>query len=68
MMEGAGRETQLFNLAENPNEYLAEHGRQGEMETNLAANPNYANKLAEMESLLLAQMKRYDDPYILWDQ
>ena len=32
-------ETQLFNLAANPHEYLPEHGKSGEMETNLAEDP-----------------------------
>jgi len=68
MMDGDVRETQLFNLAENPNEYLVEHQKSGEMETDLAENPKYADKLAEMESLLLAQMIENDDPYRLWDQ
>ena len=68
LMDGTIRETQLFNLAANPNEYLPEHHKPGEMETNLASNPKYAAKQAEMEALLLEQMKYYDDPYRLWDQ
>jgi arylsulfatase A-like enzyme len=68
VMDGAVRETQLFNLAENPYEYLPEHGKAGEMETDLAENPKYAEKRKEMEALLLEQMKKYDDPYRLWDQ
>lgn len=68
VMDGAVRETQLFNLAENPNEYLPEHHKKGEMETDLAENPKYADKLAEMEALLLAQMKLNNDPYRLWNQ
>ena len=36
--------------------------------TNLAANPDYATKLAEMEALLLSEMRRLDDPYRLWNQ
>lgn len=67
-MDGEIRETQLFNLAENPNEYLVEHGKAGEMETDLAESPKYATKLAEMEALLLEQMKKHDDPYRLWNQ
>jgi hypothetical protein len=35
---------------------------------NLAGNPKYATKLAEMENLLLAEMRRLDDPYRLWNQ
>ena len=68
MMDGAVRETQLFNLAENPNEFLPEHGKTGEMQTDLAENPKYAEKLAEMEALLLQQMEAHDDPYRMWDQ
>ena len=67
LMGGTIRKTQLFNLAENPNEYLPEHHKSEEMETNLADNPKYAEKLAEMEDLLLEQMKLYDDPYRLWN-
>lgn len=68
VLDGAVRETQLFNLAENPNEYLPEHNKAGEMETDLAENPKYADKLAEMEGLLLEQMIANDDPYRLWNQ
>jgi arylsulfatase A-like enzyme len=68
IMEGTVRETQLFNLAENPHEYLPEHGKTGEMETNLAENPRYVDKLQEMEALLLEQMTAHKDPYTLWDQ
>ncbi len=67
-MDGEVRETQLFNLAKNPMEYLPEHEKAGEMENDLAENPKYAEKLAEMEALLLEQMKKHDDPYRLWDQ
>lgn len=70
--------TQLFNLAENPYEFLPEH-RAAEVtsltgvvpephQTNLADDPRYAEKRAEMEALLLAEMRRLDDPYRLWDQ
>ncbi len=68
LMDGTIRETQLFNLAENPYEYLPEHNRTGPMETNLASNPEYADKLVEMEALLLEQMKNYNDPYRFWNQ
>ena len=68
VMNGAVHETQLFNLAENPNEYLKEHHKEDEMETNLAENPKYAEKLAEMETLLLEQMELHGDPYRLWNQ
>lgn len=68
MMDGAVRETQLFNLAENPHEYLPEHQRSDDMETNLANDPRYADKLEEMETLLLEQMITNKDPYRLWYQ
>jgi len=68
VMDGEVRESQLFNLAKNPNEYIAEHNKSGDMETNLADDPAYADKLKEMEALLLEQMKNNDDPYRLWDQ
>ena len=78
VMDGAVRETQLFNLAENPHELLEQHHdpevvrltgyKPGEWETNLAENPDYAGKRAELEQLLLKQMQLLDDPYRLWDQ
>jgi len=78
VLHGAVRETQLFNLAENPDELLVQHrnpsvinltGNQPTAnQRNLADDPAYAGKLREMESLLLAEMRRLDDPYRLWDQ
>lgn len=68
VLDGKVHETQLFNLAKNPNEYLPEHHKKGDMETNLANNPKYAAKLKEMEALLLAQMIAYGDPYRFWNQ
>jgi choline-sulfatase len=78
VMDGQVRETQLFNLAKNPHEYIKQHhaapvraltGSQPAAEQlNLAADPRYAEKLAEMEGLLLAEMRRLHDPYRLWDQ
>jgi arylsulfatase A-like enzyme len=68
MMDGDVRKTQLFNLAENPHEFLPEHGKSEELLTNLADHPKYADKLAEMEALLLDQMEKHGDPYRLWDQ
>ena len=72
------RKTQLFNLAENPDELLSEH-HQGEIialtgnqpqakQVNLADDPQYAAKLKEMEALLLDQMRKHQDPYRLWNQ
>jgi arylsulfatase A-like enzyme len=68
VLDGKVRETQLFNLAENPNEFLPEHGKGDPKLTNLAGNPEHAAKLAEMEALLLSEMKRLNDPYKLWNQ
>ncbi len=77
-LDGYLRETQLFNLASNPEELLPEHhaaevialtGHQPEAhQTNLAGDPRHAEKLAEMEALLLSEMRRLDDPYRLWNQ
>lgn len=67
-LDGKVRETQLFNLAANPLEYLPEHKREPELETDLAENPAYAEKRQELEALLLSEMQRLDDPYRLWDQ
>lgn len=61
-------ETQLFNLAANPHELLAEHGSKDSMQKNLASDPAHAEKLAEMKALLLAEMRRVDDPYRFSDQ
>jgi arylsulfatase A-like enzyme len=78
VMDGKVRETQLFNLAENPDEFLTEHhdpavvaltGVKPEPhQRNLANDPKYAEKLAEMKGLLLAEMRRLHDPWRLWDQ
>ena len=71
------RETQLFNMADNPHEFLQQHHDStiaeltGTKPTNdqqdLAEDPRFADKLAEMEALLLAEMRRLDDPYRLWN-
>jgi len=68
VLDGQVQETQLFNVAENPNEYIAEHGQSSEMLNDLAENPKYADKLEEMENLLLEEMKIYGDPFRLWNQ
>lgn len=68
LMDGEIRETQLFNLAENPHEYLPEHHKSGVYETNLADDPKFAEKRKEMEDLLLEQMRANNDPYRFWDQ
>ncbi len=68
VLDGYIRETQLFNLKENPSEYLAEHGKAGAMERNLADDPKYAGVRKHMEALLLEQMIKLEDPFRLWDQ
>lgn len=66
-------ETQLFNLADNPDELLAEHhdpkvialthNTPNPNQVNLASDPAYADKLKEMERLLLEEMRNHFDPY-----
>lgn len=78
VMDGRGRETQLFNLAENPYELLEQHHdprvialtghTPANQQRNLAGDPRYSERLKEMEALLLAEMRRLDDPYRLWNQ
>lgn len=68
VLNGKVRKTQLFNLKDNPHEFLEEHGKNDRRLTNLADDPDYAQKLAEMEALLLTEMKKHDDPYRLWNQ
>jgi choline-sulfatase len=68
VMDGQVRETQLFNLAANPHEYLPEHQKNKPLLTNLADAVAFADKRAEMESLLLSEMIRLNDPYRFWDQ
>ena len=78
VLNGKIHETQLFNLADNPHEFLAEHhdpkvmahsgAKPTKGQVNLATDPAHAKKRAEMEALLLAEMRRLDDPYRLWDQ
>ena len=78
VLDGGVREKQLFNLAENPAEFLTEHHdpkviastgvAPGPGQVNLSEDPRHAGKLEEMEALLLAEMRRLDDPYRLWDQ
>jgi arylsulfatase A-like enzyme len=73
-----GLHTQLFNLAENPHEILAEHHdpsvaallSQAPQPTqkNLADDPAHAAKRAELEALLVAEMRRHDDPFRFSDQ
>lgn len=67
------RQIQLFNLKENPHEFIAEHHdpkvttftreTPTKNQTNLANDPQHAAKLAEMRALLLAEMRRLNDPW-----
>ena len=78
VLDGSVQQTQLFNVAENPDEYLVEHHTPAVLSlsrihpqshhVNLAGDPKYADKLAEMEGLLLSEMRRLDDPWRLWNQ
>jgi len=78
VMDGNVRETQLFNLKNNPEEFLLDHhdanvlaltgARPAADQVNLADDPRYSEKLAEMEALLLAEMRRLHDPWRLWNQ
>jgi len=78
VLEGKVRQTQLFDLSQNPHEYLIEHhdpqvtaltGITPEKhQVNLAGDPRYADKQKEMEALLLAEMRRLHDPWRLWNQ
>jgi choline-sulfatase len=78
VMDGTVRETQLFNLSENPHEFLQQHHDPKvtaltgvtpvKHQVNLAGDPRHADKLKEMEALLLAEMRRMDDPWRLWNQ
>jgi arylsulfatase A-like enzyme len=75
VLDGAVRKTQLFNLAENPNELLAEHqaddviawvgATPSSHQVDLAESDRYAAKRADLESLLRQQMKLFGDPYEL---
>ena len=78
VLDGKVRETQLFNLKENPDEFLSQNhqpkvkalsgAKPKASQRNLANDPKHAAKLKEMEALLLSEMKRLDDPHRFWDQ
>jgi len=78
VLDGEVQETQLFNLKENPNELIKAHHddqiitlthhQADQRQRNLATDPKYANKLKEMETLLLKEQIKLDDPYRLWNQ
>ena len=76
--DGKYGKTQLFNLAENPDELIEQHHdpavialtgyTPSSIQTNLAEDPKHADKLREMEALLLSEMRLHDDPFRLWNQ
>ena len=78
VLDGKVRKTQLFNLKENPHEFLAQNhdpkvkalsgAKPKTGQRNLANDSKHAAKLKEMEALLLSEMKRLDDPHRFWDQ
>jgi arylsulfatase A-like enzyme len=78
VMNGKVRETQLFNLAANPHEFLDQHRdpqvialtgiKPSSDQRNLADDPRFADKRRELEALLAAEMRRLHDPDRLWDQ
>lgn len=78
VLDGTVRETQLFNVKENPEEYLAEHHSEAvtnishakpkPYQVNLADDPRYSEILASMEALLLTEMQELNDPWRLWNQ
>ena len=78
VLKGRVQETQLFNLAENPDEFLAVHQEDAvknlsganlkSSQVNLALDPAYKETLSKMEALLKSEMQRLNDPYQLWNQ
>jgi hypothetical protein len=78
VLDGKVRESQLFNLKENPDEFIDAHHqaavtaltghRPAAHQVNLAGDPRHAAKRKELEALLLAEMRRLDDPFRLWHQ
>src|SRR5690606_35455970 len=74
VLNGEVRETQLFDLSNNPHEVLKEHhdpelaSRLGihpdPGQIDLAERPENAAKRRELEALLRQEMERLDDPYL----
>jgi hypothetical protein len=75
VLDGEIRETQMFNLNENPNEFLTGHHVEKLMQLlnitptdqqiDLAERPEFASKRKELETLLKSEMERLGDPYTL---
>lgn len=78
VLDGAVRETQLFHLEENPREFLTQHHDPAVADLtgitpephqrDLAEDPAHAEKLREMKALLLAEMRKHNDPWRFQDQ
>ena len=78
VLDGQVRVTQLFNLRENPEEFLVQHrdpaviavtgAEPTPAQVNLAGDPRHADTQKEMEALLLSEMRRLNDPWRLWNQ
>jgi choline-sulfatase len=78
VLDGAVRRTQLFDLRTNPHEFLAEHHdpsvravsgvNPAAGQSDLADDPAHSATRAELEALLLEEMRRLDDPWRLWNQ
>ncbi len=78
VLDGQVRQQQLFNLADNPSEFLIEHHapevvgltrvQPSANQINLAGDARYADKLKEMEALLLDEMRKLNDPHRMWNQ
>jgi choline-sulfatase len=76
--QGKTRKIQLFNLATNPEELLVEHHHPDiialtkhsphTLQVNLAHDPAYAERLANMQSRLWAEMEYWQDPGRFWNQ
>lgn len=76
--DGKVKQTQLFNLAENPDELLEQHLSDDVSklvsnlptagQRNLASDPQHAKIVEHMKSLLLSEMRRLDDPFRFGDQ
>jgi arylsulfatase A-like enzyme len=75
VLDGKVRETQLFNLKENPHEFLIEHqssatgsrgpGKPNASQVDLAEDPAHAQKRKELAAILQQEMTRLGDPYEL---
>jgi choline-sulfatase len=78
VLDGEVQETQLFDLRNNPREFLKEHHEAGVIQAtghqpqphqvNLADDPQHLKKRRELEALLEAEMLRLGDPYSLFEK